>query len=222
MSQKFRYACVMYNREFLAASAVTGGNFDIIMKNLVSKNDGVKYHCDQEGSRFFFEFDGSLVFAVATDLTIVVKQGFDFLDNLKKVFKLQYPDNYQNYEPYGLNGAFHGHIDGLLTRYNANNSSHANDTLSEIQQNLNEAYDKTLDNLSKSMARHDNLTDIEKKARESLLRSQDYYHSTKKIRMKMLFEKYKFIALGIFAALVVIFIVFLILCKGFKCVKKSS
>lgn len=213
------YAAVARNTTILTQNAITSGNFDQWTLDILGhiNQEQNQIMAEKGNYRFFIvhEKEG-LNFVCAANQTIQAKQAFDFLDQVKKRFNLQYARSWKNAPSFGMQQEFGSQLNALLT--NANN-----DKIRQIKSNISDAQASMTEAMQNALLRGDKIEDMSQKADIMAANAKEYERSATKVKRKMCWEKYRWYFIGAALLIIFIFILVLIICGGFtfhKC--KSS
>ena len=141
-----------------------------------------------------------------------------FLEELQRKWRTKYANQGANFQPYSKDKEFAPEIQALFTMYNSERAQ----KIATIKGNIAATQEKMTENLTQALIRGEKLEVMEEKANNIKEHAEVFHRAANTVKRKMCWERYRWYVLGVLIALVLIFILFLIFCKGFKCTKKDK
>ncbi|XVF66236.1 hypothetical protein PTKIN_Ptkin10aG0019300 [Pterospermum kingtungense] len=219
MSQEpFIYSFVARGTMILAEYTEFTGNFPAIaaqcLQKLPSSNNKFTYNCDHHTFNFLVE-DGYAYCVVAKD-TVGKQISIAFLERMKADFKKRYGGGKADTAiAKSLNKEF-GPIMKEHMKYIIEHAEEI-EKLLKVKAQVSEVKSIMLENIDKAIERGENITTLADKTENLRDQAQAYRKQGTQIRRKMWYQnmKIKLVVLGIL--LLLILIIWLSVCHGFKC-----
>lgn len=207
------YVAIARNTTILAQDAVASGNFDQWTTDILAQiNPSQNQIMTEKGQyRFFIIHEQSgLNVVCAASSTVQGKIAFDFLDDVQKRFNLQYARTWKNATAFGMQQEFSSQLHALLTQAN-------DDKIRRIKSNIAEAQETMTEAMQSALLRGDKIENMSQKADVLANNAKDYERSATRVKRKMCWEKYRWYLIGVVLFIIIILIIVLIACDGFKC-----
>lgn len=215
------YAAVCRNNTILAQAAISSGNFDsAIMEIIGHLNPNESQVMTEKGQyRYFVIHDQQgLNFIAAGSPQIQAKVAFEFLENVQKRFNLQYARTWRTVPAYGMQQEFGSQIQSLITSTN-------NDKIRTIKSNIAATQETMTEAMQNALLRGDKIETMNEKADMMAANAKEYERSATRVKRKMCWERYRWYLIGAIIAVLVLFFLILIICGGFtfkNCKSKAT
>ncbi|EAY00251.1 Synaptobrevin family protein [Trichomonas vaginalis G3] len=217
-NNNINYAAVCRGNTILAQAAITSGNFDSAIVDIIGKMDPNQSQVMTEKGqyRYFVIHDQQgLNFIAAGATSVQAKLAFEFLENVQKRFNLQYARMWRIVPAYGMQQEFGSQIQSLITSTN-------NDKIRTIKSNIAATQETMTEAMQNALLRGDKIETMNEKAEVMAANAKEYERSATRVKRKMCWERYRWYLIGIVCVIVLILIIVLIACKGFKCSHSST
>ena len=134
-----------------------------------------------------------------------------FLDDLKRKWRAKFGSRGPTFTPLSQNGTFGPTVELLFGTYNSERQK----KLAIIRQRMQDANDKTIQNLTFALERGEQLEIMSTKADKIKDSAKAFHREASKVKSAMCWQKYRcFVFIGIIVA-IVLFIVITFACGGF-------
>ncbi|PIA28226.1 hypothetical protein AQUCO_07200106v1 [Aquilegia coerulea] len=237
MSQKgLIYSFVARGNVVLAEHTSFSGNFSTIavqcLQKLPSNSNKYTYSCD--GHTFNFLIDNGFVFLVVADEAVGRSIPYVFLDKVKEDFKQRYGASIGSEGPHALADEEDEDLfeDRFSIAYNLDREfgprlkehmeycmSHPEEIskLSKLKAQITEVKGIMIDNIEKVLDRGEKIELLVDKTENLQFQADSFQRQGRQLRRKMWLENLRMKLMVGGVVLVVIVILWLMVCKGFKC-----
>ena len=200
---EFEYSAVTRNSVILAQHANTTGNFDVCVNEIINRinpNDS-RFTCEKMNHRYFISHESKgLNFIVAGPLALQSQTAYNFLDQVHRNFIMKYGRLWENAPSFGMQSEFGPKLQSIM--------SEKNNKLSQVKENLEQTTEIMNENLQKAMLRSTQIEKLDSSAQSIAELSSEYERQSRELRLKLCFEKYKFVILiGILIIIVILIII---------------
>ncbi|KAF9598598.1 hypothetical protein IFM89_028267 [Coptis chinensis] len=237
MSQKgLIYSFVARGNVVLAEHTSFSGNFSTIavqcLQKLPSNSNKYTYSCD--GHTFNFLIDSGFVFLVVVDEAVGRSVPFVFLDRVKDDFKQRYGASIGSEGPHPLADEEDEDLfeDRFSIAYNLDrefgpklkehmeyctNHPEEMSKLSKLKAQITEVKGIMMDNIEKVLDRGERIELLVDKTENLQFQADSFQRQGRQLRRKMWLENLRMKLMVGVAVLIIIVILWLMVCKGFKC-----
>jgi hypothetical protein len=208
----FQYALVARGTTPLAEYSVSTGNSRAVVLKMLESLDPGKPRAIVEqaaGNILSLTDPDRISYACVVDRQVSSSAGYSFLDELKGKWRQRYGNSAGSFAPSSKNTEFgNTEIASLMRNYNSQSFA----KLNQIKANLESAQTEMAQNLTKALARGEQLELMETKAEDIRNSAQSFRRDAEKLRCQQCVNKWRWWVLGSIILIVVIFVVVWILC----------
>lgn len=198
------YAVVARGNVIMASGPEPNQGLNAALKGVFSKITSGRLHQIDQGKQVVrIITDNGMNFACLADSSVDSKRQVSFLEELQRQWVRKYGQGTQNFAENQKNGEFGPTIQSSLSAFN----SEQGHKIAIIKENIMQAQEAMTKNLEEALKRGDSLEAMENKANELNNHAQQFERSTKDLKRKMCFQKYRWYFLG---ALIVVVLIWLI------------
>jgi vesicle-associated membrane protein 7 len=194
-------------------SLVSEGNIKTMALRMLEQIDPSQQWAEVDSNKFILyaltEPDRMTYICLTTDRASVQLRR-SFLEELKGKWRSKYGNQGSSMKAYEKNGEFSNVI---KTAFNTYNSERAQ-KVALIKENLQKAQDETAQNLTKALARGEQLEIMSQKADKIRDSAQAFHRSAGNLKRAMCWQKWRWYIIGGCILLVVIFIITMLICGG--------
>ena len=211
----FVYGLVAHGAVPLAEYSPSTGNFKSVAIRLLENIDSKKqYHVLQSDPYVFHSFtdNNRMNYLCLTEKTASAQLRIAFLEELNRKWTSKYGTQGAKFTSYSKQKEFGPEIQALFTTYNSERAQ----KIANIKGNIAQAQEKMTENLTEALIRGEKLEVMEEKANNIKENAQVFHRKATAVKRKMCWEKYRWYVAGVIIVLVIIFILILIFCNGFK------
>jgi vesicle-associated membrane protein 7 len=133
-----------------------------------------------------------------------------FLTELKQKWRAKYGNTGATMNAYEKSAEFSAEFRRLFTTFNSDRAQ----KIAQVKENLQKAQDETAQNLTKALARGEQLDVMSTKADKIKSSATAFHREAGNVRRQMFFQKIKWYLLGGIIILVVLFIIIMFACGG--------
>lgn len=230
------YSFVAKGNVVLAEHTSFSGNFSTIavqcLQKLPSNSTKYTYSCD--GHTFNFLIDSGFVFLVVADDAVGRTVPFVFLDRVKDDFKKRYGTSIVNEGPHPLADEEDEDLfeDRFSIAYNLDRefgprlkdhmeycTNHPEEIskLSKLKAQMTEVKGIMMDNIEKVLDRGERIELLVDRTESLQFQADSFQRQGRELRRKMWLQSLRMKLMVVGAVLVIILILWLMVCKGFKC-----
>lgn len=210
MSEVFDYAAIACNDVILVQHAISGGNFDVTIGDMLKRqNPRDATYAFEKGQHKYFVLheESGLNFIVVGSLATQQQFAFTFLQRVQQAFFLNYSRRaWKDVRPYGLQSEFSDNLKQLMTAASKDNK------IEKIRANLAETQEVMQDSMQKVLLRGNQLNNLDKTSETLAQDARAFDRNATHIRRSMWFKKYQWIILGV--AIVVVILIIIIACAS--------
>ena len=210
---EFLYSCISRNNVILAQYAFSSGDFDIIVSQILSKAHfkDHRIRMDKEDYHFFILHNDNGINVIICSTTSANSDiTFRTLEQIYSAFLSKFSDKYVDAKQYQFDSEFNKDIQQII----ANNMQ--TEKIKSIQQNLEIAKDSMMDSLEQTLIRDEKLNDLSNKASILDDSAQHFRREANSLRIKMLFERYKWLIFGIIIGIIIVIIFSILIFRVFN------
>lgn len=214
------YSLVARGLTVLCEYTSYSGNFSTVAVQCLSKvgqqrAKKVTFTCD--GHTFNFLTEGEYTFLVVADEAYGRSIPFKFLDHVKDDFLASWSTKALTAAAYSLNTAYGRKLKEHMDYCEQNPDKL--DKVAAVQKQVDEVKHVMIENIEKVLDRGEKIELLVDKT-QSLRNSADTFHRQgKQLRRQMWWNNLKMKLIIFFIIAAIIFVIFLIACKGFQCTK---
>lgn len=206
----FDYGCVARETTILSQCALSSGNFDVIVHDILLRVDKEQTRStyDQNRIRFFILSDRTgLNFVVSGPSSIKSEDAFSTLADIQRRFTMKFARLWQNATPYQFQNEFESEIRSAM-------QSERQAKIDQIRSNIVECQEIAAQNYIKALTRENELSEMQEESDKIAEYSKAFLREATKVRQKMCWEKYKWYLLVLVCVLLVIYVIVAISCDG--------
>jgi len=216
------YSCVCHGDNILADCASIKGNFQAIVKQIL----GQLPKTDQEKTSYSFErhyihywVSDEILFLCIADDSFGKRIPFAFLNDIRKRWKNTYGDNGKKSVEFAMQSEFSRVLKQQMDYFSNDANS---DRIREVQMKVGEVKDTVVSNIEKLLERGQKIELLLEKSDQLNTQSFVMKKKSEKVKMVMWWKNMKITLIIVAIVIILIFVVFLSVCQGFKCLQGSN
>lgn len=213
------YAFVARGTTVLCDYTAFSGNFSTVavqcLQKLPSKDSRFTYSCDRH--TFNYMSSGGFTYLVVADEEFGRQVPFAFLERVREDFVTTCGATAGGAIAHSLQEQFGPRLKGHM-QFCQDHPEELN-KVSKVQQQVSEVKTIMMDNIEKVLGRGEKLELLVDKTDNLRYQANAFLHSGRNLRRKMWWQSLKMKLILGAVLILVVFVIFLIACKGFKCTK---
>ncbi|KAF7820436.1 vesicle-associated membrane protein 727 [Senna tora] len=222
MSQRgLIYSFVAKGTIVLAEHTSYTGNFSTIAVQCLQKlpSDSSKYTFSCDGHTFNFLIDSGFVFLVVADESVGRSVPFVFLERVKDDFKQIYGPSIKSEDKFGIAYNLDREFGPRLKEHMLYCMNHPEEIskLSKLKAQITEVKGIMMDNIEKVLDRGEKIELLVDKTENLQFQADSFQRQGRHLRRKMWMQNIQMKLMVGGAVLILVIILWLIACKGFKC-----
>ena len=205
-SNVFVYGLVAHGSTPLCDYARYEGNFKQIAVRMLDQIDPKQQFSEAESNgHVFFALTepDRMIYLCLTEKRATNALRKTFLEDLRTKWRTKYGNAGSNFKAYEKNAEFAPTIKLLFGTYNSERAR----KIAQIKENVQKAQDTAAQNLTKALARGEQLEIMSQKAESIKKSAQAFHREASNVKSMMCLQKWKFYIIGIAAVIIIIIII---------------
>ena len=210
---QYLYSCVSRNNVILAQYAFSGGDIDITVSQILSKAHfkDHRIRMDKEDNHFFIlHNDNGINVIICSTTSSNSDKTFRILEQIYASFLSKFSDKFIDAQQYQFDAEFSKDIRQIIE------TNMQNEKIKTIQENIEIAKDTMMNNLEQTLIRDAALPELMDKASSLGNRAETFAREAKSLRLKMLFQKYKWVVLAVIIGIIILIIITFLIFRVFN------
>eukprot|EP01004_Peranema_trichophorum_P007347 NODE_6124_length_923_cov_37.455000_g5533_i0.p1 GENE.NODE_6124_length_923_cov_37.455000_g5533_i0~~NODE_6124_length_923_cov_37.455000_g5533_i0.p1 ORF type:complete len:220 (-),score=13.87 NODE_6124_length_923_cov_37.455000_g5533_i0:211-870(-) len=212
------YTLVARGVTILAEYTGQTGNFQKVTRSIlerIPKHDG-KMSYAYDAHFFHYVVEDEIIYMCMADESYPRRVAYQFLDNIQQRFRRDYGDKGKTALPLQFNEDFSRVLQKQMDYYNNSQV----DKIQLIREQVETATNVMVANIDRVLERGEKIDLLVDKTQQIADDSYHFKRQSTSLKRSMWCKNFKLTLMVIVAILVLIFIIFLFACNGFKCTQK--